>query len=416
MCSKDNFDIYMGGKSGVFKGLKIERDKYVMENIQSLASITDNDEVTTISWGDDEEKEILIACGVKGTRSVKVYDTDCSTFTSSFFCNVGTGRISGISRYDEAILTAVHSGEVKLWRFEEQNVILIKAGDNLDRMRHSKINKNMIATGGNEHKLKLFDLERQAQVFIEKDVSHDSLQLRVPIWISDIDFLPSTGHIVTVSRHGHIRLYDPKTQRRPVINLEMKDEPLTTLAVTPREKQIIVGSGKGAMNLVDLREPAKILNTYKGFEGAVTGIACSTVEPYVVSVSLDRKLRIHHIDTKELLKKTYLTSRMSCMLLRSGFSLATGDETNKGCVRTHRNNTENLQTDERENSDSEYDTLFDAMPVITNKEDTKLMNRKRRKADDSSVNKEILKDTVTHNSPSMATKQPEKISKKLKPE
>lgn len=57
------------------------------------------------------------------------------------------------------------------------------------------------------------------------------------------------------------------------------------------------------MNLVDLREPAKVLNTYKGFEGAVTGIACSTIEPYIVSVSLDRKLRIHHMNTKELLKK-----------------------------------------------------------------------------------------------------------------
>lgn len=82
------------------------------------------------------------------------------------------------------------------------------------------------------------------------------------------------------------------------------------------------------------------------------------------------------------------------MLLRSGFSFATGDETNNGCVRTHRNNTENLETNERENSDSEYDTLFDEMPVITNKEDNKLTKRKRRKADDSSVKKEILKDMV----------------------
>ena len=68
-------------------------------------------------------------------------------------------------------------------------------------------------------------------------------------------------------------------------------------------RQIIVGSGKGRMNLVDLRRPAKILNTYKGFVGGITGIACSKNEPYVVSVSLDRYLRIHHIDTKELLKK-----------------------------------------------------------------------------------------------------------------
>lgn len=43
-----------------------------MQNIQNLISITDNDEVTTMSWGDDEEKEILIACGVKGIRRLYI--------------------------------------------------------------------------------------------------------------------------------------------------------------------------------------------------------------------------------------------------------------------------------------------------------------------------------------------------------
>lgn len=67
-----------------------------------------------------------------------------------------------------------------------------------------------------------------------------------------------------------------------------------------------MGSGKGKMNLVDLRKPGKILNTYRGFAGGITGIACSTSEPYIVSVSLDRYLRIHHIHTKELLKKVVI--------------------------------------------------------------------------------------------------------------
>lgn len=71
-------------------------------------------------------------------------------------------------------------------------------------MCHSKINRNIIATGGQEHCLKLFDLERREQTFVEKNVPHDWLQLRVPIWISDIDFLPNTEQIVTVDRHGHV--------------------------------------------------------------------------------------------------------------------------------------------------------------------------------------------------------------------
>lgn len=72
-------------------------------------------------------------------------------------------------------------------------------------MRHSKINKHIIATGGQEHELKLFDIERKTRIFLEKNVTHDWLQLRVPIWISDIDFLPHTEQIVTVGRYGHVR-------------------------------------------------------------------------------------------------------------------------------------------------------------------------------------------------------------------
>nr|XP_012148372.1 PREDICTED: WD repeat-containing protein 74 isoform X2 [Megachile rotundata] len=393
---KDNFDIYVGGKSGVFKGVKIGQQENVMQNIQNLVSITDHDEITTMSWGDTEEKEVLIACGVKGIRSIKVYDTECSTFTCSFFCNIGTGKINGISRYDGAILTAVKSGEIKLWRFKEEDEIIIKAGENLNRMRHSKINKNIIATGGYEHNLKLFDLEKQKQIFIEKNMPHDWLQLRVPIWISDIEFLPGTEQIVTVGRFGHVRLYDPRVQRRPVINLEMKDEALTTLSTMPREKQVIVGSGKGSMNLVDLRKPAKALNTYKGFVGSVTGIACSTNEPYVVSVSLDRYLRIHHIDTKKLLKKVYLTSRMSCMLLRSGFSLPT-EKTNEESIRKRtdiderfKEEQENIQRDS--DTDSEYDVLFDKMPVIGDKTLTKKKHKTSIEKKRKSTEKDLISD------------------------
>ncbi|KAG7197165.1 hypothetical protein KM043_007247 [Ampulex compressa] len=387
MSYKDDFNVFVGGKSGVFKGAKIDKKACILKNIQSLVSIKDDDEVTTISWGDDEEKEILIACGVKRDRSVKIYDTECGMFTCSFFCNVGKGSTNGISRYDSAILTAVDSGEVKVWRFDEQDQIVINAGENLHRMRHSKANKNIIATGGREHKLKLFDLEKQAQTFVEKNLPHDWLQLRVPIWISDIGFLPNTDHVVTTGRYGHIRLYDAKAQRRPVIHMDVKDEALTTLAITPREKQIIIGTGKGGMNLVDLRKPGRVLNTYKGAVGGITGIACSKSYPYVASVGLDRYLRVHHMDTKAQLKAVYLTSKLTCMLLRSEFSWEP-DEEEKGEngeeISVDRNGNsdvrEKLSAKETEtDSDAEYDVLFDKMQVVTNKEDRTILKDEKRK-------------------------------------
>lgn len=325
MNHKENFNIFVGGKSGVFKGIKVGR-KDIIKNIQDLVSITENDQVTAVAWDDDDERQVLIACGMRRDKKIKIYDSDSLALTCSFSCNTGQGSIIGISRYNRSVLIGVKSGEVSLWPFGGKEEVLINAGENLNRMRQSCMQKNIIATGGLENRLKLFDLEKQEQIFSEKNLPHDWLELRIPIWISDLNFLPGTQQIATVGRYGHVHLYDPNAQRRPVINLTIQGEALTCLSVTPKNKHIIVGSGKGRMNLIDLRKPSAILNTYKGFAGGVTGIACSTNNPFVASVSLDRYLRIHHIDTKELLKKIYLTSRLTCLVMRSDFSMETGIE------------------------------------------------------------------------------------------
>lgn len=68
-----------------------------MQNIQNLVSITDNDEVTAISWGDDEEKEVLVACGVKGVRRLYIINNS--------LIRVGL-RISGKKRYNNCFLFA----------------------------------------------------------------------------------------------------------------------------------------------------------------------------------------------------------------------------------------------------------------------------------------------------------------------
>lgn len=70
-------------------------------------------------------------------------------------------------------------------------------------MRHSRTGKNII-TGGLENRLKVFDLEKQKLIFTEKDVPHDELQLKVPIWITDLNYLPGTQEITTISKYGYV--------------------------------------------------------------------------------------------------------------------------------------------------------------------------------------------------------------------
>ena len=102
------------------------------------------------------------------------------------------------------LLAARQSGHVIYPRPEEKDGLIVNAGPNLHRMRQSNSRKEIIATGGLENPLKLFDVEHQKQIFLAKNVKHDSLELRVPVWISDIGFFPETSKLITSSRYGHV--------------------------------------------------------------------------------------------------------------------------------------------------------------------------------------------------------------------
>ena len=44
----------------------------------------------------------------------------------------------------------------------------------------------MFAFGGRENDLGLFDVEKQETIFTARNVPHDWLNLRVPVWIADM--------------------------------------------------------------------------------------------------------------------------------------------------------------------------------------------------------------------------------------
>ena len=77
--------------------------------------------------------------------------------------------------HHSAVITAVESGIVTLWKYEEAERVSIDAlttGERLCRMRQSPASSALLATGGEENDLQLWDLNKPAQpVFKAKNVS-----------------------------------------------------------------------------------------------------------------------------------------------------------------------------------------------------------------------------------------------------
>lgn len=101
------------------------------------------------------------------------------------------------------------------------------------------------------------------------------------------------------------------------------------------------------MLLFDFRQQ-KVIHAYRGFTGAIRQVVCHPSKPLIVSVGLDRFVRVHHLQQQTPLHKAYLKSRLNTVLIRQDFGL---DDVNDADLC-------------EENTGAEKDLFWNTMEVI----------------------------------------------------
>lgn len=184
-----------------------------------------------------------------------------------------------------------------------------KENRHMSKLRQCPADKNIYATGGNENDVKLWNLASEnpsEPIFKARNLPHDNLDLRIPVWVQDITFLPRTTEVLGVgTRYGDLRLYDIRTSQRPVSNVKCFDHPVMSISATMNDRQVIIGSAKGEAGLFDLRNPKheRLLMKYVGHSGSIRHVEACKDKPYFVSCGLDRHLYVHKFSNKYHLKK-----------------------------------------------------------------------------------------------------------------
>jgi len=354
--------VFVGSEIGLLKGVDIQKNSF--SNINFSESLCKDDEITAMCWEDSSEKRIYIG---QRDQTVKIYDCGLKSFSSSECMKIGEGPIKGLSCYNGKIVTAVESGIVKLWDKDSEENLEINTEGNLSKMVANQFKPQHIATGGEENDLKIWDLQNhKIPIFKAKNVRNDFLDLRVPVWITDLKFRPD-DKIVTCTRHHQVRLYDPKAQKRPVIDMEFERYPLMCVTLSHNEHQVIVGSSRGRMALIDLRMKL-LVHVFKGFAGSIRYVQCHPTLPVVASCGLDRFFRIHDLNKHKLIKKIYLKTRLNCLLMRNSIFDVTKPEAPKA-----------IENKETSILDEEDEKIWDSMIVL--KED------KRKKTQENGLRK-----------------------------
>jgi len=257
-----DFNAFVCSQNGIFKGLSVKKNGNIIKNFDNISTLSKSNGYTHMASG-EKPNEILVANRVP---EIKVFNIQDKCFSKVL--KVGdedeTGKreiIVGITSFDGKMVTVAQHGPVKIWKdgevissvnalenhvnhviamkkckFEteeerEKKEEFLKIGRKITKMRRCPSSFNptepLIAIGGQEVELQIWNLNNlEKPVFRARNVPLDFLDLRVPLWISDLVFL-SANAIAVCTRHGFIRKYDItpiKSQKGKMDDVEKEDD------------------------------------------------------------------------------------------------------------------------------------------------------------------------------------------------
>jgi WD40 repeat protein len=228
------------------------------------------------------------------------------------------------TRADGSILACSSHGFVHNYTPEGEFKFGFQTAQPIDAFTCSAVNENLVAVGGQEILLRVYDVATQKIAFKAKNVPNTFLDLRVPEFISSIDFAPGSDRVlVTGNMHKRIRLHDTRAKQRPVQDMEASGHPVTAVKFQPNadSRYVIYGDRAGNTRRMDLRKQGHSVSGYHGCAGSVRAVLCHPTEALVHSVSLDRHLRTYKVDARpNLIKKVYLKQQLTAAMLLPPFS------------------------------------------------------------------------------------------------
>ncbi|CAH3150137.1 unnamed protein product [Porites lobata] len=357
-------DVWVGSETGLLKGVDLKKGSFT--NYGVTEKVDRSHAICSMHWVDEDENQILL--GLEN-GIVKTFDVSKGEFVAEKSFPINDKKLKGLFKWENSFVTCVESGLLQIWR-DNDNLTDVRVGANVSTVHQNPLCPFQIGTGGQKNDLKLWDLSRPEEaVFKAKNVPNDFLDLQVPVWVTDIGFLPGQGlssRIAVGTAYHQIRLYDTKTQRRPVLSFDFDEHPVSALAVTDNENIVIVGNTVGTMGRIDLRK-GQLQGHYKGFAGGIRCISCLSKQQMVASCGLDKFLRIHHLHSRKLLHKVYLKSSLNCLLLSAGEieKNLRGAEV-KGSTAALSDKSLKRTTDQEEHSDdNDDDDVWNKMDVVT---------------------------------------------------
>lgn len=258
----------------------------------------------------------------------------------------------------QAIVIGLNTGKVAIVRLQkgarvpnECQVVQLPEGKNIETLEACPHDDGVFAYGGKENDLRIVRIFKSGKkltvlksvevLFAAKNVKNDHLDLRVPIWINKIRFLPleSSFKLVTATNYGQLRIYDTDHGKKPLHDYQIGTNPLITLNfVGSNHDEVVVSDNKNvvakySLTSIDkkafktnsatagdiIKSVPKLLGKYQegGNTGAIFGVE-SFKDEYLATGGLDRYLRVYDLGSRSIVAKVFVGCQVSDIIFLEG--------------------------------------------------------------------------------------------------
>lgn len=314
--------VITGDETGLLKAVDVSNNNTVstygdqsrkcsiksMDWISSDTFTIARDNGTVEIWKVENDKLILShehQSDLANIVAVRRLPSKCNSSDAFVLCD-NTGKLS-VEKFDGTFERSVHSFDVAAP--VSACVTCLDGG---------------VALGGRENDIHMYDTTTNQEVWKAKNVPHDKLSLRVPVWITALAFLRpdsdtcSAAHMVSGTGHKHVRVYDTAASRQPVVSIDIGgDFRVTAIRPTSDGNGLFVADTAGGLYQWDLRTQRRIY-TLKGSTGSIRDVQTNRDGSHLAAVGLDRYMRLYDARSNKPLSSTYMKNRLNCCLVGEG--------------------------------------------------------------------------------------------------
>ena len=179
----------------------------------------------------------------------------------------------------------------------------------LTNIENSTFNSESIYIMYENTPLLLYNIEKDKIEFKGKNLPHDELGLRIPIYDTSLFEVKNNNRLIYVSTgYGEIRLYDLRASPKPSLNKKISKYKINIITSSKynNNNNIIFGDCRGNCSMLDIRKSFHICKNFKGNTGSIKDIICIDDKDIAIVGGYDRFVKwydyAHNIDDRIFVK------------------------------------------------------------------------------------------------------------------